>query len=862
MKNTGKKLPNKYIIGGLLFAVILFMTPLIIISSESNQLLLSIYILCNLIVSALFFISLLTLFYVQFFQSLKFGGKKLETENTGTKIDDNEILRELTQYQHVIDLSTILLVIDTNGIIKKVNGNFISLTGYRREEILGRSILDLPSSFQRDNLFEKIQKNVSKKQGWNGEIEYYLSGQTVYTMAVVVPILDSEKKSIDYQVIQYNITKEKTLNEALIKSEKEKDIIMSISHTLIFTHNINGIITNINDAAATIFGSTPDQIIGQPLQTILECNQICDEYYASIKNAKTVTGYLNIINFQQQKKTLHYKSVRDARLGLEHVNVYAIDITEKVKAKNSIDNQMSFMSQIVDESANLICLVDDEKNISFLNKKIKSFFGITESVPINSLNDAISYNRDFLILTGNLHNQSEPNTKYSVHECKITEPASGEIKWFKVQKTLFTDNSKKRFVLIIATDISEKHNAQLELIKARQLVENTLRIRENFIANMSHEIRTPLNAIIGFSELLNDTTVNPQQADYLNTIKVAGQNLLSIINDILDLSKLESGNIQISKTKTDIRNLVATVKKLFEPRVLEKQITMTLVVDDAIPEFLLADEMRLNQVLINLVANAIKFTEKGNVEIKVTKGNADNSCTSHLVFQIKDTGIGIEKDKLDIIFQRYSQANEEIHRLYGGTGLGLSISKSLIELLGGEIKLSSELGIGTTFSFTLPLNFIEDTSSTACPVERNEHDLLTPLKILLAEDNNTNAKLAIQVLKKTPHHVFHVRDGLEVLEELKKNHYDIILMDVQMVHMDGIEAAKYIRESGELYANIPIIALTAHSFKGERGICDKVGMDAYLSKPYRPQELLNCINNTMNTSIRKWKESNEMIILN
>ena len=518
------------------------------------------------------------------------------------------------------------------------------------------------------------------------------------------------------------------------------------------------------------------------------------------------------------------------------------------------NDRNTFMTHVVDESANMVCVIDENDNIAYINKKLKQFFNIDTNHLMSTVKDAISGLPEFNALTGNLEKNLPSREKYSVHECKITDRRTGVDHWFKVQKTTFTDNDTKNFISIIATDISMRIVAEEELMSARHAAETSLKMRENFIANMSHEIRTPLNAIIGFSELLRLTVLDSEQADYLNTIKIAGQNLLGIINDILDLSKLESGNIVISKNRMNIHNVLLNVKKLFEPKIREKQIELVIDIAPDIPDALLSDEMRLNQVLINLVGNAIKFTETGKIEIIVTSVVINNNGTMNLQFQVKDSGIGIEKDKLDVIFQRYTQASQDIHKVYGGTGLGLSISKSLIELLGGEIKLSSEKGVGTTFSFSIPFELTTDKEPPT-PMKSSGVLESPPLKILLAEDNLTNAKLAIHVLKKTNHHVHHVTDGMEVLKELTKRRYDIILMDVQMVHMDGIEAAKIIRSSNQLYKDIPIIALTAHSFQGEKDVCKQAGMNAYLSKPYHPEELISCLNKTMGTLRQKQNES-------
>ena len=846
MKNTSKKLLFKHTIVGFLVGAAPMLPQLFILSGYVSQ-----QKLAQLLVSKyslLFFSIIPIVFAITGFLIARSKIIKLRlNKQLQTSEDEIQVLQlELSDYQYALELCAITTIIDGLGKIKKVNNNFLSFTDCKAEDMLGKSIWQIPSSFQKPGIFVDIQETVNAGNVWRGEIEYYQPGGTIsYTKATIVPLLQQGCEQSDCMVIQFDITQEKNIDLALRKSEKVKSIILENTQTLICTHDLKGNIININKAGANLLGSPVNEIIGKPLQSFIDNKYSTDEYLSDINENGVSAGYMKVLSKDNKKKTLLYKNVICTEQGETYIIASAIDVTETLEAQKTIDNQKAFTSRMVDESPNMIFVIDEDKKITFLNKKLRSFFNIMESEKIVTLDDAQNSITDFSSLTGIL----DEATKHSVHECKIVEPGTGILKWFKVQKTYFTDNDRKKFMLIIATDISEKHAIQVELIRARQTVETSLRMRENFIANMSHEIRTPLNAIIGFSELLDDTLLDDTQDDYLKTIKVAGQNLLNIINDILDLSKLESGNMEISKANIDILAVVNNVKKLFEPKIREKNIELTLEFANNIPAELLGDEMKLNQILINLVSNAIKFTDSGKVEILV-KAESFTNEKCNVQFIIKDTGIGIDSDKLDVIFQRYSQASKDIHKLYGGTGLGLSICKSLIQLLGGSIKLSSEKGIGTIFSFSLPFEIFENKVENKLQINTQKILDVTPLRVLIAEDNNTNAKLAIQVLKKYNYYVCRVKDGSEVLDILEKDTFDIILMDVQMAQLDGIETSKIIRLSGKKYCNIPIIALTAHSFKGERNICVESGMNSYLGKPYKPEELLSSISKTL-ASVRK-----------
>ncbi len=843
MYNTSKILLCKNIFLGFLLGVSTMIVALFLYSTSNNPEFL-IKFFQNF--DSNFFI--ISLFIALFISGYLINKSKQKIKNLSGKLNITESLNRklevlVIEYQLILDTTSIITVIDPSGKIKKVNEHFEKFTGYKKDELIGRSLWRLPSSYQKAAVAEDIKNTIDNGEVWIGEIEYYKNSLTFYSKAIFIP-LKRDLINNDCLVVQFDLTKEKELIKSLDNSEKEKDFIKSNTSDLICTHDVNGIITNINDAGVSHLGLKDKSVIGQSIQTILND-------YKNIKNInslekeKTSTKHLKMPIKHFEADEIIYNSYCSPNQLSTYIVAKIKRNYEKENSLNSIENQIEILNQIVNESSDLICLFDSNNNIVFLNKKLRSFFRIKDDLAIKTLSDIIQYSNDFSRLTGHISIENENSTKYSVHECKIQEVETGKTKWFKVQKTIFNNNNLNKCVLIIANDISEIHNTHLELIKSSAVLENSLKTRENFIVNMSHEIRTPLNAIIGFCELLQDSILDKQQSDYLNTIKIAGHNLLGIINDILDLSKLESGNLQLSKDRINIKDTIKNVKKLFEPKILEKQIELNTSIDDDIPDFVLGDEMRLNQILINFVGNAVKFTNHGRVDIVVIKIKNLDPKIINLQFHIKDSGIGIEQDKLDLIFKPYAQANKDFHKLYGGTGLGLSISKSLIEILGGAIELSSQKGVGTNFSFILPLEVAEEHDNS---IELKLETILNdckPLHILLAEDNTTNAKLAIQILKKTAHTVLHVKDGLEVLNELNNNKYDIILMDVQMVCMDGIETAKQIRNSDKTYNKIPIIALTAHSFKGERIICFNAGMDGYLSKPYRSMDLLNCINNTI-----------------
>jgi PAS domain S-box-containing protein len=384
----------------------------------------------------------------------------------------------------------------------------------------------------------------------------------------------------------------------------------------------------------------------------------------------------------------------------------------------------------------------------------------------------------------------------------------------------------------------ERKLAEEELLKAKKQAEESVISKDQFLDNMSHEIRTPMNAIIGFTELLSQTGLNHLQKDYANSVKVAGENLLSIINDILDFSKIESGVVTIETSSSDVHLIMKNVYDLLKISANQKNLSFSFQFDPNIPQFLMCDALRLNQILINLVGNAIKFTENGSVEFSATLLNS-GSTYHQILFKVKDTGIGIQDEKKEKIFERFSQVNNAINRKYEGTGLGLSISKNLIQLMGGELELKSKEGIGSEFHFILKLDIgiKNETLKEKYQNQRSAH-IRKPI-ILVIEDNYLNQKLAKNVLNNFDFDVELAINGQIGLDMLKVKNYDLILMDIQMPELDGYQTTKIIRNT--LRLNTPIIAMTAHSIVGEKEKCIAAGMNNFISKPFNPDTLYHKI---------------------
>lgn len=400
-------------------------------------------------------------------------------------------------------------------------------------------------------------------------------------------------------------------------------------------------------------------------------------------------------------------------------------------------------------------------------------------------------------------------------------------------------------VAIISTDITE-------LAEARNNADLANLSKSQFLANMTHELRTPMIGILGSSDLLGHTSLSSEQHLHLDTIRECGEQLLNTINDILDLSKIDLGMDTLKPAAINLAKVVQKTVAMLDSNLKAKGLNMDLYIDPAFPPLILIDELKLRQLMTNILINAIKFTPSGHINVKAIM-ETDSQEDDFLLFSVEDTGIGIPADKLDTIFNCFTQADSSSCREFGGTGLGLYICKRLISLMSGDIWVNSEEGRGTTFAFRIPLNkaSIEAEADTGNPIYPGNHDdglntCFLPIRILVVEDNELNQKLIIQMLISYGFEVEYVNNGLECLNILQQRSFDLILMDMQMPIMDGYEATRFIR-ANQNWQHIPIIAITANAMSGDRDKCLDCGCTSYLAKPFKSAELVQEIKSQLKT---------------
>ena len=410
---------------------------------------------------------------------------------------------------------------------------------------------------------------------------------------------------------------------------------------------------------------------------------------------------------------------------------------------------------------------------------------------------------------------------------------SGDYKWVEWQISKGVNES----YISVGKDITNRVLTEIELKKAKESAEESLKVKNQFLANMSHEIRTPLNAIIGFTDLLLESEVTLEQREYLATMRNSGEILLSLINNVLDLSKLESDKFEIEEITFNLHHYVADIVKLMKIKADEKKIALNLFISPSTPKQVIGDSTRIGQILLNLIGNAVKFTNKGSVTISISQED-ESVENSAICFEIKDTGIGIVPNKINTVFGAFTQAKSDTSRIYGGTGLGLTIVKKLIKLLQGKIVVESKFGVGSIFKITLPLKRDSSKLNDEQENEKISTNKSLDLDILLVEDNKTNQFLAKARLERWNCKVDIANNGIEGVKKTQEKLYDVILMDIQMPIMDGYEATKIIKNDiSKEVSKIPIIAMSAYTAKKDIKRALNSGMDDYIFKPFNPDAL-------------------------
>ncbi len=735
-----------------------------------------------------------------------------------------------------------------DGPIFWCNEGFCKLTGFSPEEVIGKTPIDL----LRGELTDKKNLQVMVDLFLGGEnfdvelICYKKDKSHFWGRATGQSVFSEEGKVLQYFAVVEDITKEKESQEKIAEFEYRFRKALEKIGDNVWEHDVVTGKTYFSNSSNLLLGYTLNDSVDN---ATLWWQQIHpDDKGLLIDNiAKYKRGRIEHHNLEYRviAKDGSVKWVLDKGVAIEKdasgkplkvVGTHT-DITERKLSEQALQmNEEKYRGIIANMNLGLL-EVDNIEAIQYANQCFCDMSGY-------DLDEIVGKKASVLFARG--ENQEMVETKNELRKKGLSDVYEiavknkrGELRWWLISGApRYNDVGELVGSIGIHLDITDQKNLELELYDARESAEQSAKAKETFLANMSHEIRTPMNAILGMGRQLSKTEMNDQQYFFLDTINKAAEHLLIVINDILDISKIEAGKLNLEHIGFKADEVIKHCLQVMSHRAEEKGLRLISEKAEGECPVFLGDPHRLTQVLFNLISNAVKFTEKGNVTISC-KLLPPVKNTQTLSVSVKDTGIGMDEVFLDNLFQKFTQEDKTTARKYGGTGLGMSISKQLVELMDGEIEVKSKKGNGTTVTFIIPF-----TVGTAAdlPEERKtvaDRSILKGKKILLVEDNEMNRLVAITVLKNYGAIINEVVNGEEAINELKNSRYDLVLMDVQMPVMNGLEATETIRK--EVNKDIPVIALTANAIKGESERCIQAGMNDFVSKPFEEDDLVYVI---------------------
>jgi PAS domain S-box-containing protein len=722
------------------------------------------------------------------------------------------------------------------------------LLGIPSQEIIGKNDYDFFSKEQADFFIEKDRDVLKfKKMIDIPEEQIQTKHQGIRILHTKkVPILNEMGEQEYLLGISEDITDRNMAEKALKESEEKYRFLVDKSTENIWTRDLKLKYTYISPSIIRLTGFTVEE---EMERTIDQCYtpktiQLISETFAEemeLEAKGTADPTRNrTIELETYKKDgsiafleTSMTFLRDDKLMAYGIYGITRDITERKKAEKIIkENEIQYQN-LADSGSALIWTSDTNKLCNYFNKPWLEFTGKTLEQELgNGWADGV-HRLDIEKCFQTFVTAFDKREKFYM-EYRILHN-SGEYRWISdMASPVYGTNGEFTGYIGHCFDITERKAMENELISAKEQAEESDKLKTAFLQNMSHEIRTPLNGIIGFSKLLNTENLSKEDIiDYTSVISLSGKRLLEVVNDILDISRIQTGQVIIENKQFSINSIFSDLLTFFSHIANSKNITLNYHGSDIQNAFIISDESRLYQILTNLINNAIKFTESGSIDFGYEfKENL-------IEFYVKDTGIGISPDLFERIFDRFTQADMSISRGYEGTGLGLSISKGLLELLGGKIWFESELNKGTTFFFTLPYT-PKDIISQAEPIYSDETNKIIRGKILVAEDDLVSFQYLNNLLEKLGLKVIRAENGVQAVEIIKRiPDIDLILMDIRMPVMDGIEATKLIKE---IKPDICIIAQTAYAFTEERLKILSIGCDDYLSKPLDSNKVIELIN--------------------
>ncbi|GAB3931298.1 PAS domain S-box protein [Mucilaginibacter myungsuensis] len=725
-------------------------------------------------------------------------------------------------------------IMDANDHSMWVNPAFTNITGYNLKEVRGKQLADvLRGDYDDPNIRQKIAEGMRNKQAFKIQLQVFTKdGKQIWLSVANNIILDDDGNIQKIIKVITDITARK-------HAEHDRNILtfaVQKSTSGFLVRDKDAKVTWMNDAFEQMLGYSLDDIKGKAFGSLLLGEETdMSVFEQAVEQHRQKRSYEIEIKVYKKDRTpiwvyLSNSPLLNADGEVERQVSVVVDIT----ARKAAEQQMAMLSLVASNTTSGVVINDSQGKVEWVNNAFTTVTGydITD-VKDRHLGDVIKGEMTDVSIIQKARELSKNKQSFEVD--LLVYRKDGQPLWISVINSVIVGgNGKVEKYIEVVIDITAKKKIELELIAAKEEALQLGRAKEMFMSVMSHEIRTPLNAVIGISNLLLKDELLPAQKGNLDVLKFSADNLMSLINDVLDFTKIETGNVELEKAPVNIRSIIQGVSSTIQFKANEKNIFVKQDVDHTIPDVIIGDSARLVQILLNLAGNAVKFTEKGGVTISLSVVEQTQTKV-RIRFGVTDTGIGIAHDKINTIFEQWKQADADTTRKYGGTGLGLAISKRLVTLHGSRINVDSVPGQGSTFWFTI--SFKKGTEPTTSKNIKVEETL--KLHALVVDDNQINRLLLSKVLKKWGATADFAEDGLQAVQMIQDNqNYDVVLMDIHMPEMGGLEATEVVRSNpGSYFQQLPIVALTASMLTDQMDEISNAGMNDYVMKPFDPKAL-------------------------
>ena len=743
---------------------------------------------------------------------------------------------------------------DPFGFCTYVNEAWLDASGLEPAEALGAGWIGAIHDDDRAAVRKEWMQAIGAHARYRAEFRFvHADGTYRWIDLIAAPHFAADNAASGFIAVAIDISEHRKAIDALVESERRFQALANFAPAGIFRTDPNGSCTYVNPAWSRMSGISLEQAVGQGWAGAVhpdDLERVASGWTAAVESGESYRSEFRWVHPDGRwtwVDVLGRPETDEAGTNLGFIGI-TLDITERKQAAREIAERDAQLSLLATNATDAVFRIDLDGNCIYASPSARDVLRIDPALLIGRhlltdfhSDDADAVNRAFKQLADG----KKDRVIIAYRTKRVDSP--GDYVWLEASAGIVRDPETDAPEEIIASirDITDRKMLELELVEARHNAEAAAAAKAAFLANMSHEIRTPMNGVIGFTELLLSDDLSENQRRNAQLIADSGRAMMRLLNDILDMSKIDSGQMRVAEESVDLRHKLNSCMRLMEPTAREKGVTMNLTIDPAVPARIQGDSLRIRQIILNLLGNAVKFTDEGSIDISA---NVVGQGTASPMFQIhvKDSGIGIPADRLDAIFQQFQQADGSTARKYGGTGLGLSISNALAELMQGKLEVASVVDEGTTFTLTIPLIEVDQELAEPTTITRAQtvKESRANPRVLIAEDHDINQILMVSLAERAGFDADIAPDGQEAVRMTVQaaadaRPYRLILMDMQMPLVDGLEATRQLRAAGYSAAQLPIVALTANAYAEDVKACLAAGMQAHLAKPVRLLDLEN-----------------------